>query len=302
MSERMFFLQLLLDEYDSTKKREMCFYHKVECIPVHDPVTSRMAIMVVQKDVTESVEMENKIRNAANRQLQVMDRLFPSHIIQYMLRDKRLSENSATEDFGSSTACDHAAAVVMFMDLSGFTAMSQSLQARDVLDTLNSLYKECDDVCKEYGMFNLDIVADCYICVGALLQREKNGFYSLVDKRLNEDEQFVRCEALRLFYMARDMLYRAYDIFKENPLMLRVGLHCGPVASGVIGVRSPKFTLLGDTMNTASRMESTGIPGWIQVSKEYADLLEGLVHWDETRLVHAKGKGNLQTFLFKVLA
>jgi Adenylate and Guanylate cyclase catalytic domain len=83
-------------------------------------------------------------------------------------------------------------------------------------------------------------------------------------------------------------------------LMLRIGLHSGPVTAGVLRGRKSRFQLFGDTVNTASRMESTGIPSKIHVSQETAKLLidAGKGHWVSSRdtLVQAKGKGTIQTY------
>jgi Adenylate and Guanylate cyclase catalytic domain len=83
-------------------------------------------------------------------------------------------------------------------------------------------------------------------------------------------------------------------------LMLRIGLHSGPVTAGVLRGRKSRFQLFGDTVNTASRMESNGVPNKIHISPETAKLLvdSGRGHWTEPRdtLVQAKGKGTIQTY------
>lgn len=89
-----------------------------------------------------------------------------------------------------------------------------------------------------------------------------------------------------------------------SELALRGGLHSGPVVAGVLRGEKSRFQLFGDTMNTAARMESTGIPGRVQISQETADLLDqaNKNHWYEPRpdKVLAKGKGELSTFLLKI--
>ena len=87
-------------------------------------------------------------------------------------------------------------------------------------------------------------------------------------------------------------------------LALRVGLHSGPVVAGVLRGEKSRFQLFGDTMNTAARMESNGIPGRVQISQETADLLlvANKSHWLEPRRdkIQAKGKGELTTYLLKI--
>ena len=83
----------------------------------------------------------------------------------------------------------------------------------------------------------------------------------------------------------------------QTPVLLRIGIHTGPLVSGLVGSKMPKFTLFGDTMNTASRMESNCQPGCIHVSDTFASLLPR-ERWESTGGVEVKGKGLMNTFLY----
>ena len=87
-----------------------------------------------------------------------------------------------------------------------------------------------------------------------------------------------------------------YNAQADEPLGIRIGINTGPVVAGVIGTTKFAYDLWGDAVNTASRMESTGVPGRIQVSESTHDLLEAEYDLEHRGLIEAKGKGKLNTY------
>lgn len=266
-------------------------YHEVHAIPLLDPVLDKQVIMLVQTDVTPRVELENKLADLTDAQLSMLEQLFPRHIIEYMLArvPSKVSRNLR------GLANTHEQVMVLFCDVVGFTSMSKEVEPSQVMHFLNELYECFDELVDDYGMYKLDIVGDCYIVVAGLIKEDQDGFVC-VDE-LDEDQ--IASNAVRIMQFAKAMLRHSQPVLmphNSEPVSLRIGIHTGPLVSGLVGAKMPKFTLFGDTMNTASRMESTCRPGCIQVSDAFASLVAH-EDWEATGGVQVKGKGMMETFL-----
>ena len=115
------------------------------------------------------------------------------------------------------------------------------------------------------------------------------------NRRSTTDEGGSTCVCHFAFDML-DFLETYNQEHPDNPLALRVGIHAGPVVAGVVGTKRMHYDVWGDTVNTASRMESTGVAGRVQVTKGFFDLLPPNVFEHEPRgVINIKGKGELET-------
>jgi class 3 adenylate cyclase len=179
---------------------------------------------------------------------------------------------------------------VMFADISGFTAWSSTREPVQVFQLLETIYGAFDDIAERRRVFKVETVGDSYVAVCGLPVPQKD-------------------HAVVMARFARECTKMANKITRKleatlgpdtAELAFRTGLHSGPVTGGVLRGKNARFQLFGDTMNTASRMESTGARDRVQVSTKTADLLiaAGKSHWVTPRVekVLAKGKGELQTY------
>ncbi len=184
---------------------------------------------------------------------------------------------------------------IIFADIAGFTAWSSEREPAQVFKLLETLYGAFDHVAKRLGIFKIETIGDCYVAVSGL-----------PDPR--EDHAVVMAR------FAGECLLKTAELTKKlesslgpgtADLSIRVGLHSGPVTGGVLRGERARFQLFGNTMNIASRMESTGQVNKIHVSKETADLLinAGKSDWVDQRndQVVIKGKGEMQTYWVKPL-
>uniref|UniRef100_A0A7R9WW54 Guanylate cyclase domain-containing protein n=1 Tax=Craspedostauros australis TaxID=1486917 RepID=A0A7R9WW54_9STRA len=182
----------------------------------------------------------------------------------------------------------------MFADIVGFTAWSSTREPSQVFTLLETIYHEFDQIAKQRRVFKVETVGDCYVAVAGLPDPRKD--HAMVMARFGRD-----CSTQMRVLTKRLEVVLGPD---TADLSMRIGLHSGPVTAGVLRGERARFQLFGDTMNTASRMESTGSPGRIQVSREMADELvhAGKGHWIKPRSdkVLVKGKGEMQTYWLEV--
>ncbi|XP_044015462.1 guanylate cyclase 32E-like isoform X2 [Aphidius gifuensis] len=173
---------------------------------------------------------------------------------------------------------------IYFSDIVGFTSMSAESTPLQVVDFLNDLYTCFDSTIENYDVYKIETIGDAYMVVSGLPIRNDV-------QHAGEIASMSLCllEAIKQFTIR----HRPMD-----KLQLRIGIHSGPVCAGVVGLKMPRYCLFGDTVNTASRMESSGSPLKIHCSQETKFLLDRLggFHLVERGIVSMKGKGDRLTY------
>ena len=171
---------------------------------------------------------------------------------------------------------------VLFADLVGSTELADALDPGTLVDVLNRVFTAFDDLTDRHGLEKVKTVGDAYIAVGGLITPHRDHLTS----------------AAELALALRDEIEN-HAVPDVGTLEIRLGLHTGPVVAGVIGKRKFSYDIWGDTVNTASRMESTGIPGEIQVTANVRDRLQHQYVFEPRGTITVKGKGQMQTWLLE---
>lgn len=171
---------------------------------------------------------------------------------------------------------------VMFADLVGFTPLSAKLPPDELVALMDRIFKEFDALAEQHGLEKIKTIGDAYMAVGGL-----------------PTERQDHAEAVARFALDLSAEISRFDSTFGHPLAVRVGIDTGPVIAGIIGRNKFIYDLWGDTVNIASRMESSGVPGEIQVSESTWRKLKDNFQLRERGRIDIKGKGPMNTWILE---
>lgn len=183
---------------------------------------------------------------------------------------------------GVTIADRFPSATVLFSDIVGFTELSARLEPDEIVRRLDEVFSEFDTIADNLGLEKIKTIGDAYMAVGGVPASRADHAEAVCDMAL----------------AMRDCLARIAEKIGE-PVQVRIGVHTGPLVGGVIGKKKFIYDVWGDTVNTASRMESHGIPGAIQVSEATYAAVKNDFDFDPRGAITVKGKGEMQTYLLK---
>jgi len=171
-------------------------------------------------------------------------------------------------------------ASVLFADLVGFTPLAQTLPPAETVALLDRVFAGWDALAERHGVEKIKTIGDAYMVAGGIPAPRSDHAEAIADLALEMGAEAERCAGE-----------------SRVPLQVRVGIDTGPVVAGVIGRAKFSYDLWGDTVNTASRMESHGVPGEIQVTERAYERLRGRYELRRRGTIEVKGKGAMTTYL-----
>jgi class 3 adenylate cyclase len=201
-------------------------------------------------------------------------------------RSEQLLRNVLPESIAARLKSDPAriadhfpTATILFGDIVGFTTLSETMPPGELVAALDALFSKFDDLAKKFQLEKIKTIGDAYMVVGGV-----------PEPRPDHAEAIARM-ALEM----RDLA--ATETFAGKKLKMRIGIASGPVVAGVIGKQKFIYDLWGDAVNTASRMESSGVDGSVQVNEAAWSLLKGTFDFNPRGTIEVKGKGQLRTWI-----
>lgn len=242
-------------------------YHNLEKQLLHGEVQKK----VKQLDAERRFNASEKMRIEADHQRDLTDKIL-HNILPSQIADRLKSGEQVIAD-----SSDHV--TVLFADIVGFTKLSAKVSAEQLVRMLNDVFLLFDELAEKYGLEKIKTIGDCYMVVGGLPEKRDDHAHSVVNMGLD---------------MAKDL--QTIPLAREANLNIRIGIHTGGVVAGVIGKRKFAYDIWGDTVNTASRMESHGEAGKVHVSNEVFELVKNDFMFINRGEIEVKGKGKMQTW------
>ena len=193
--------------------------------------------------------------------------ILPRPIVQRLKEDQ-----SVIADYFHSTT-------VLFTDIVGFTKLSENLSPSELVQFLNKIFTSFDNLVEKYQLEKIKTVGDAYMVAGGFPEPRLDHVEAIADLALEMQDSMVR-----------------FHTEKNQSVSMRTGIHTGPAVAGVIGIKKFIYDVWGDTVNTASRMESHGIGGQIQVSHATYKVLKDKYILKKRGSIEIKGKGKLTTY------
>lgn len=238
----------------------------------------RLRNVALEKKVVErTAEVVAQSREIEGQKVRIEDLLLN-------ILPKEISEE--LKEKGKATARRYEGVTVMFTDMKGFTQVAEKMSPEELVGELDECFIHFDEIVGRYGIEKIKTIGDSYMCACGVPTPD-------IDHAVKSVLAAVEVRGLM------DLWRKERTAKGKQPWALRIGLHSGPVVAGVVGKRKFAYDIWGDAVNTASRMESSGEPGEVNISGTTHDLVKDLFVCEHRGAVEAKNKGRIDMYFVR---
>ncbi len=222
----------------------------------------------VDREIAERKQAEETLRAEREKSERLLLNILPAAIAEQLKQGR----SKIADGFDEVT--------ILFADIVNFTQLSEKISPAELLELLNEIFSAFDELTDRHKLEKIKTIGDAYMVAGGLPEPRKDHAEAIAEMALDMQQEINR-----------------FNLKHGTELNLRIGINTGPAIAGAIGTKKFIYDLWGDAVNTASRMESHGIPGYIQVTESTYDLLRGKYLFEERGMIQVKGKGEMMTYL-----
>ena len=230
-------------------------------------------LIAVYSRLTYTARSKRVVEREKKRSEDLLLNILPAEVVEEL------------KETGESEARNFDHVTVLFTDFKDFTYLSEQLSAKELVGEINKFFKAFDSIVTDFGVEKIKTIGDAYMAASGLPKQS--------------EESAAKAVKAAMVMMDKAHELNANYLKEGKPLFkMRIGLHTGPVVAGIVGVKKFQYDIWGDTVNTASRMESSCEPGRVNISKATYDLVKNdpSLHFEQRGRVHAKGKGEMEMY------
>ncbi|MEM1172024.1 MAG: adenylate/guanylate cyclase domain-containing protein [Cyanobacteria bacterium P01_H01_bin.35] len=227
--------------------------------------------LLYYEGTVEDITLRQKAEAALHAEQEKSERLL-MNILPEAIAFRLKHDTSAIADYFEEST-------ILFSDIVGFTPLSARISPIELVNLLNQIFSKFDHIAEFYGLEKIKTIGDAYMVAGGLPVPKKNHAEAIANMALDMQQEIIKFTT---------------DIGQQ--FEIRIGINTGPVVAGVIGKKKFIYDLWGDAVNVASRMESSGEPGKIQVTTATYELLKDKYIFEERGIITVKGRGKMVTY------
>ena len=231
-------------------------------------IICNISVYLYERLQKSEFQAHQELKRERDRSERLLLNILPAAVAKRLKQEQRTIAESFPE------------ATVLFADVVGFTRLSAGIPPKDLVSLLNQIFSKFDRLAEQHGLEKIKTIGDSYMVVGGLPIERTDHLDAIAQMALDMQDAIAQ-----------------FQISNGKPMQIRIGINTGPVVAGVIGMKKFIYDLWGDTVNVASRMESHGVPGRIQVTEAVYEKLCDRFEFESRGMMIIKGKGEMPTYL-----